>query len=118
MRGDYSIEIRIHNFSNPTSLLANGECCDHDMTTGDGGSCAINGCDSYFHFCLRELGSVGGGCSGGRVSLVNYNAQPINFSLPNFLGLPNPLPLPGLTPEWNVRATDQSGTYAVSCVRD
>lgn len=102
--GDYTVEVRLHNFSNPSDLLDNGECCDYNLTLGDG-SCALSGCDSYFHHCLRALGSSGSACPvGGKTSMVNYNAAPLNFSEPRVLGLPNPLPLSGLTKEWNVSA--------------
>ena len=100
--GEYTVEVRTHSFSNPGSLLANGECCDYNITAGDG-SCAVPGCDFYFYYCLRSIDSTEGGCSGGRVSMVQYNDHPIDLSLPMVLGLPNPLPLPGRTREWNVR---------------
>ena len=104
MSGDYTVEIRLSNFSNPSDLLANGECCDLNITLGDG-SCALSGCDSYFHHCLRPLGSTVRGCpAGGHSSAVNYNNAPLNFSKPIVLGLPNPLPLSGLTRQWNVSA--------------
>lgn len=102
MSGEYAVEVRLHNFSNPSNLLANGECCDYNITLGDG-SCAVSGCDSYFHHCLRVLGSTGSACpAGGQTSRVNYNNASLNFSEPRILGLSNPLPLPGLTKEWNV----------------
>ena len=105
MSGEYTVEIRLRNYTNPSDRLANGECCDLNITLGDG-SCSLSGCDSYFHYCLRALGSTGSGCTaaGRRVSAVNYNNAPLNFSKPRVLGLPNPLPLrvPGLTGEWNV----------------
>ena len=103
MSGDYTVEIRLRNYTNPSDLLANGECCDLNITLGDG-SCALSGCDSYFYYCLRALGSTGGGCpaQSGRTSTVNYNNAPLNFSKPRVLGLPNPLPLSGLMRQWNV----------------
>ena len=104
MSGEYTVEIRLRNFTNPSDLLANGECCDLNITLGDG-SCALSGCDSYFYHCLRALGSTGGSCSaGGQTSAVNYNNAPLNFSERRVLGLPNPLLLPGLTKQWNVSA--------------
>lgn len=99
------MEVKTHSFSNPGSLLANGECCDYNITAGDE-SCAVPGCDNYFYYCLRSIDSTKGGCSGGRVSMVHYNDYPMDFSQPTVFGLPNPLPLPGLTREWNVRILD------------
>lgn len=101
VNAEYTVEVRTLNFSNPGSLLANGACCDYNVTAGDG-SCAIPGCDNYFYYCLRALGSTGRGCNGGKVSMVGYNDHPINFSWPMFLGVPNPLPLPGRTETWHV----------------
>ena len=99
VKGEYILEVRTHSFSNPDSLLADGSCCD---LAGDG-LCAVSGCDNYFYYCLRSLGSgTGPGCRGGRTSMVGYNDRPLNFSQPIVLGLFNPLPLPGLTTEWNV----------------
>ena len=97
--GDYTVEVRTHNYSNPGSLLArNGACCDPLHM-----SCLnFTGCDNYFYYCLRSLGSNGTDCTGGRTSLINYDDAPLNFSQDTVLGLPNPLPLPGLTKEWHV----------------
>ena len=109
MSGKYTVEIRLHNFSNPSGLLADGECCDYNITLGDG-SCVRSGCDNYFHHCLRPLGSTGSACTagGGQTSMVNYNDALLNFTEPRVLGLPNPLPLPGLTRDWNVSGTHPS----------
>ena len=95
--GDYIVEVRTHNYSNPGSLLANGRCCDSPLTP-----CTFHGCDNHFYYCLRSLGSTGAGCSGGKSSNININDAPLNFSQDRVLGLPNPLPLPGLTREWHV----------------
>lgn len=104
MCGEYTVEIRLRNFSNPSDLLANGECCDLNITLGDG-LCALSGCDSYFFYCLRPPGSTEHGCpNSGQASAVNYNSAPLNYSKPRLLGLPNPLPLSGLTRQWNVSA--------------
>ena len=84
--------VRVHNYTNPGSLLANGTCCDFNEDR----SCAIPGCDTYFIYCLRRDG-LAINC---RVSNFNTNDRPLNFSEPVVLGLPNPLPLPGLTQVW------------------
>ena len=91
--GDYIVEVRIHNYSNPNSLLADGSHCD-----------ALSFCDNVFHYCLRSISTSNSSneCSGGSKSNINYNDAPLNFSQSMVLGLPNPLPLRGLTTEWTV----------------
>ena len=89
MVGDYIVEVQIHNFSNPNSLLADGSRCDMH-------------CDNVFHYCLRSINTSSNECSGGNRSDVNYNDAPLNFSLSMVLGLPNPLPLRGLATQWTV----------------
>ena len=92
--------IRTEAYNNQDSKLINGSCCEPAGSTSD---CVKNGCNSYFYYCLRSLGTTGPGtCSGGRTSQVSLNDASLNFSQAMVLGLPNPLPLPGLTREWNV----------------
>ena len=86
VEGEYIVEIRTHNFSNPGSLLADGSCCDSNTITE---SC-VSGCDNYFYYCLKTLGNTRPGCSGGRTSMVGYDDRPLNFSQPIVLGLPTP----------------------------
>ena len=95
--GDYIVEVRTHNYSNPDSLLFDETCCDLCGTW-------YSGCDNVFYYCLRNLSTSRANkeCAGGNRSLVNSNDAPLNFSKPTVLGLPNPLPLQGLTREWNV----------------
>ena len=93
---DYVVMVRTHSFSNPESLLANGTCCDFNVIGGDGESCAVPGCDTYFTYCLRRNG-VDQLC---RISQTNLNDRPLDFSQPAVLDLPNPVPLLGLTTEW------------------
>ena len=107
--GDYIVFIQTHSYINPGSLLANGGCCDLNVTKGDG-SCAIPGCDVYFYFCIRN-GSLG--LSRCRTSRILYNTERLIFPEPvAFAGLPNPLPLSGLTKEWNVSG---AGTMIATC---
>lgn len=88
--------VKTHYFNNSRSLLSNGECCE----VGKSGSCAVQGCDSYFEYCLWlrwQVRRKEGYCT---TSQVNYNGAEINLSAPHFLGLPNPLSLPGPAREW------------------
>ena len=104
-KGDYIINVRTHSYSNPGSLLANGDCCDLNVTRGDG-SCAVPGCDIFFNYCLRN-GSLG--LSRCRTSGVIYNSQRLDFPVSmQVAGLPNPLPLYGLMKNWNVRLPQTS----------
>ena len=91
--------IKTEAYNNHESLLIDGSCCEPVGRTSD---CVDPGCDSYFYYCLRSVGTTGPGCSGGRTSQVNLNDAALDFSQAMVLGLPNPLPLPGLTREWNV----------------
>ena len=93
VKGEYIVMIRIHNYTNPGSLLANGSCCD---LNNDGRTCTIPGCDTFFIYCLRR-DRLAVGC---RVSSVNTDDGPVDFSAPEVLGLPNPVPLLGLTQVW------------------
>ena len=107
--GDYILEVRTHNYSNPNSLLATASvvCCDE--------SCGMPSCDNIFYYCLRSLGTSNkdGECSGGNRSHVNYDDAPLNFSQSTVLGLPNPLPLRGLTRNWTVSITSSLHTLIV-----
>ena len=98
VNGDYIVEVRTLNYSNPGTLLADGRCC---VMAGDG-SCDVSGCVYYFIYCLRSLGRTGPGCSRSFATSGGQGNAPIDFSQDRVLGQPNPLPLPGLTTEWNV----------------
>ena len=109
--GDYIVEVRTHSYNNPRSLLADGNCCDYSNL-----QCAVPGCDNVFYYCLRTIGSYSSRerCNGGMMSpYINNNDSPLNFSQPIVLGLPNPLPLRGLTREWTVSIITSS-LYTVS----
>ena len=96
VKGDYLFVVTTHGFNNSGSLLSNGACCDHD----EGGSCAVPGCDSFFRYCLRR--SRNGLDEHCRTSQTNFDDGHLDFSESTFLSLPNPLPLQGLTRNWNV----------------
>jgi hypothetical protein len=105
--GDYVVRVRTHNYSNPSSLLANSSCCDQP--------CGEPSCDNiFFHYCLKNLGtSYGDGQSCSDGSLINYDDASLNFSQPIVFGLPNPLPLQGPQREWTVSLSQcNNGTRA------
>ena len=104
---DYIIQVRTHNYNNPGSRLANGDCCQFQYIYQHSNfwsrKCSVSGCKNRFYYCLRSLGSAEADCSGGNTSEIDSSDRPLNFSHPTVLGLPNPLPLPGLTKEWKVK---------------
>lgn len=123
------LEVRLYGYNNPTGRCQEcGNmmgCCDRHNTTECGERFM---CDTYFHYCLRPLGSDkeegGGNCSdyGGITSNTNTNDRFVNFSQSMVLGLDNPLLLPGLTKEsdWNVRLikiTVIQGYYTMSTMQ-
>ena len=109
MNGDYVLEVRTHSYNNPTNRCAgcgvDDGCCDDFSLfecTGD------LRCDTYFFYCLRMLGSSSsdGVCNNANGQVSTSYAEPdggeINFSQDMVLGLPNPLPLNGISNTWNV----------------
>lgn len=112
VEGLYLLDVRLYGYSNPTGICQDclsdmtGQrgCCDRFRTT----DCAEFQCDSFFFYCLRDLGNDEElGCSyfGNRTSSVNIDDGSINFSQSTVLGLENPLILMGLTDAWNVSAS-------------
>ena len=112
VQGRYLVEVRLFGYSNPTGRCRgcppfdgsqSQSCCDAFDTT----TCSSELlCDSYFIYCLRPLGSSeGSGCSNfeSRMSTVNTDDEPIDFSRRKVLGLNNPLLLsPGFTDTYSV----------------
>ena len=107
VNGLYVLEVRLYGYDNPTGRcqgcvsLGQVGCCDRHDTM----ECSSFLCDTYFHYCLRSLGSQEGGeCSyfGSVTSSATLDDRPIDFSQSTVLGLSNPLILPGLTNQWNV----------------
>ena len=103
IQSEYVVMVRTHFFRNPQSLLANGICCDFKTD----GSCAVPGCDNLFTYCLRR--TQNGANENCRTSPeTNFDDQPLNFSEPMLLGLPNPLSLQGLTQQWSPATVSSS----------
>ena len=106
--GDYIVRVRMHNYSNPHSLLIDStQCCDQP--------CGEPSCDTVFHYCLRILGTPSdedGECTNSAVykrSLVNCDDAPLNFSQPIVLGLQNPLSLADkVKKEWKVSCSNRT----------
>ena len=96
-KGDYIVEVRTINFSNPQNRVHRGQCCDPLPTN----SSICGECDISFFYCLRPLGGSSD-CNGGLASNFPAMDGEIDFSSDVILGLQNPLPLTGLTTEWKV----------------
>ena len=107
------LQAQIHSFVNPNQRSTHCNqfgcwraCCDD----GSRETCSSGErrCDTFFIFCLRPLDTDDfEGCSSNSGSVirseVNENGVPaIDFSQSTFLGLSNPINLPGLTNDWNV----------------
>lgn len=110
--GLYVLQTQIHSFVNPDqeSLHCNQSGCSVACCDNGPGACGVGErrCDTFFIFCLRPFNTEGfaiGGCgSSGSVmqSNVNMDDASLDFSQSSFLGLSNPVRLPGLTNDWNV----------------
>ena len=112
VNGDYNVEVKIFSYDNPTGRCRNcprengdsgpRSCCDDfnrfDSCDGD------HRCDSYFIYCLRPFGMIGGDCTSftQMTSTVNIDDGSINFSRNKVLGLNNPLILSGLTTGYDI----------------
>ena len=117
VEGLYIIQTQLHSYDNPTQqrlrACINDRCFVAGCCDAGEGNCTSGErrCDTFFVFCLRPLGiaeyRLGCGSNGGSViqSDVNVNDAAINFSQSSFLGLNNPVDLPGLTNDWNVSCT-------------
>ena len=111
VKGEYTVQVRIYSYSNPTESCVicigpegqtdpSPRCCD----TEDRECIGLEAhCDTFYRYCLRPLGTTGtSGCSGGKISTINENDAPIDFSNRTVLGLRNPFILPGLGAKWKV----------------
>ena len=117
VEGLYVLQAQIHSFvnTNQQSFHCNQfgrqcqlACCDDDNR--ETCSSGERRCDTFFIFCLRRSGTVGFGCgsNGGSVVWSSVNEDDeinIDFSQGSFLGLSNPVNLPGLTNDWNVNVS-------------
>ncbi len=59
-RADYTLEVRAHSYENSDHLLANGVCCERELS-GSTTDCisifcgyGLCECDNKFVFCLRS----------------------------------------------------------------
>ena len=124
VQGRYLVEVRLFGYSNPTGRCRGcppfdgsqpQSCCDAFDTT----TCSDELlCDSYFIYCLRPLGSSrGSSCFNfeSRMSTVNTDDKPIDFSQRKVLGLDNPLLLPGFTDTYSVSNYIVIQYAAISC---
>ena len=115
VQGRYLLEVRLNGYENQE-----GKCvgCPRDQSATTHSCCddfrrfsncvGDRRCDSYFIFCLRPFGSERQryDCrtlyNDTRVTSVNRDDGPINFTSEMVLDLENPFLLPGLTEEYEV----------------
>ncbi len=125
VRGDYRVVADLSSYANPTERCEEcgvdrglGQtCCDATRNN----SCTGNArCDNKFYYCLRELGAEGVesdplDCNPLVTTETNRNGETIEFNQSTVLGLPNPLSLTGLAPQWEVSAGSEVTTGGVAC---
>ena len=102
---NYIILVRTYSYSNPSRQLADGRHCYTIVSSPPFSNRQDSACNSRFHYCLKPLSDTEGSCVHGATSGDNNNDNSIDFSSPTFLGLQNPLPLEGLTSQWQVSET-------------
>ena len=111
--------VKVHGYDNPTNScpackaapnLPTG-CCDNFANLD---TCETEEkCDNAFFYCLKPFNSsvdldsthtsrCGFHTGDGRISSLNTDGAPIDFSRRTVLGIPNPFPLTGITPKWTV----------------
>ena len=100
IRGDYTILVHSHSFSNPSNRCAQCQfgCCDQFGTTVCTGT---DRCDTLFTYCLLPFNSTTL-CTPQAVSGTAFDDRSIDFTQATVLGLPNPLPLSGVSERWEV----------------
>ena len=113
-QSQYVVEIEFFGYNNPTGrchecpVPANSttaSCCDSFAHSSCNGS---DLCDSYFYFCLRTIGDsrTTNGClyPGSNVTFAIIDDAPFNINnISAVLGIDNPLVLPGLTMDFEVK---------------
>ena len=115
VQGRHLLEVRLNGYENRDGKCIDcprdqsdtiHSCCDDFRRFSD---CDGNRqCDSYFIFCLRPFGSrrVIYDCqtfyNDTKMTSVNRDDGPIDFTNEVVLGLENPFLLPGLTEEYEV----------------
>lgn len=118
---EYILYIRVHSYSNndtcPTCFVhINNQtapgCCDEYCVYGV--EClGAEKCDPRYFYCLRKFGtpvslnatnfdSCGDNDRYSMSSKPNFNGRALDFTQDSLLGIPNPVPLNGLTEGWQV----------------
>ena len=107
IHGNYTVLVRSHSYSNPSNRCIQCQvnigsqvgCCDqfNTLTACTG----TTRCDTLFTYCLQPFGS-NTPCTPQAVSETAFDDRPINFTQATVLGLPNPLPLSGVSQRWEV----------------
>lgn len=117
MQAGYTLYVRVHSYQNPSNKCSLCKtvrrpvgCCDNfsNPRTCTG----RDRCDETFYYCLRNYRTVSALTANpkrcgehdrmGKLSGVNIDSKEIDFSQSSALGLPNPIPLRGITFQWKV----------------
>ena len=129
-RGDYTFRVQVHSYTNPTNHCAgstcrdrNGDlCCDISFNVFNTNCGGNERCDNVFLFCVRPLGTADPMLRTLEDTISNNRArelqcmQPpsalrsseandgrsINFGMPTFLGIPNPMGFQVTASMWEV----------------
>ena len=116
VQGRYQLEVRLNRYVNQEGKCigrcprdpsnTTHSCCDDFRRFSNCGG--DRRCDSYFFFCLRPFGSerqrydCQSFYNDTKMTSVNDDDRPIDFTSEMVLGLENPFLLPGLTEEYEV----------------
>ena len=116
VQGRYQLEVRLNGYVNQEGKCVDcprdqsdttRSCCD-DFSRFSNCDRMNRQCDSYFIFCLRPFGSwrqrydCRNLYNDSKVTSVNRNDGPVDFTNEMVLGIENPFLLPGLTEEYEV----------------
>ena len=114
VQGLYLLEVRLNGYDNRDGKCIGcprkgntHSCCD-DYGSNRDCDRSDRACDSYFIFCLRTFGTQREeyDCqtfyNDTKVTSVNVNDGPLDFTNQTVLGLENPFMLPGLTEDYKV----------------
>lgn len=115
LQASYTLNVRVHSYSGEDkcpgcrNFISHGCCDDFSVTRSCEG---VDRCDVVFFYCLRDHGTVPSDAGdtqrcvdNDRIGLrsgINVDNQQLDFEQESVMGLPNPIPLLGITPAWQV----------------
>ena len=120
VQGLYLLEVGLNGYANPDGKciacprgMNTNSCCD-DFGRFKNCNHPDRACDSYYIFCLRTFGTererynCQKNYKGTRVTSINVNDAPLDYTNKTVLGLENPFLLPGLTEDYKVSSSVSS----------